>query len=112
MIEEKYMRVLVMFDMPTQSKEDRKHGTRFRQQLLKEGFMMLQFSVYMRICKGAASANAQINRLEGKLPPKGHVRAIVLTEKQFDSMRLLLGKASAQETKLAPKELSLFDGLL
>ncbi|WP_334082272.1 CRISPR-associated endonuclease Cas2, partial [Helicobacter typhlonius] len=51
-MEEKFMRVLVMFDMPTCSKKERKDYARFRKNLIKDGFMMLQYSVYMRICKG------------------------------------------------------------
>ncbi|TLE01195.1 CRISPR-associated endonuclease Cas2 [Helicobacter muridarum] len=97
-----------MFDVPTRTKEDRKNSARFRQQLIKDGFMMLQFSVYMRICRGATSANNHIDRVSLFLPPRGHVRALILTEKQFDNMRLLLGKISNNEQANKPKELTLF----
>ena len=107
-MEEKFMRVLVMFDIPTKSKEDRKNGVKFRQLLIKEGFMMLQFSVYMRICKGVASANNYLDKLKLILPPKGHIRALMLTEKQFDNMRLLLGQRSKNEKANTPTQLSLF----
>lgn len=107
-MEEKFMRVLVMFDMPTSTKEDRKASAKFRKDLIKEGFMMLQFSVYMRICKGAASANNHIDRLYLYLPRKGHIRALILTEKQFDNMRLLLGQKSECERANAPRQLTLF----
>ena len=105
-MEEKYMRVLVMFDMPTRTKEDRKNSTQFRQKLIKDGFIMLQFSVYVRICKGVA--NSHLNRLDTMLPPKGHIRALILTEKQFDNMRLLLGVRSECEKANAPRQLTLF----
>lgn len=107
-MEEKFMRVLVMFDMPTRTKEDRKACTKFRTNLIKEGYMMLQYSVYMRICKGVASANSQLDRLNFILPPKGHIRALILTEKQFDNMRLLIGKKSECEKANKPIQLSLF----
>ncbi|RDU64878.1 CRISPR-associated endonuclease Cas2 [Helicobacter sp. MIT 14-3879] len=97
-----------MFDMPTSTKEDRKACTQFRTKLIKEGFMMLQFSVYMRICKGVASANSHLDRLDLILPPKGHIRALILTEKQFDNMRLLLGKRSENEKANKPRQLTLF----
>lgn len=107
-MEEKFMRVLVMFDMPTKTKADRKAGTKFRQTLLKEGFFMLQFSVYQRICKGIKSANTYLDRLNLYLPPKGHIRAIILTEKQFDHMRILLGERSQTEIAQKPVQLTLF----
>lgn len=107
-MEEKFMRVLVMFDMPTQTKKDRKNYAKFRKQLIKAGFMMLQYSVYMRICKGTTSANNHLDRLNLILPPKGHIRALVITEKQFDNMRLLLGKQSENEKANKPKQLTLF----
>ncbi len=107
-MEEKFMRVLVMFDMPTNTKEDRKNCMKFRQSLIKEGFMMLQYSVYMRICKGVANANSHLDRLDLILPPKGHIRALLLTERQFDNMRLLLGKRSECEKSNKPRQLTLF----
>ncbi|WP_290880111.1 CRISPR-associated endonuclease Cas2 [Helicobacter sp.] len=107
-MEEKFMRVLVMFDMPTFTKEDRKNCTKFRKSLIKDGFMMLQYSVYMRICKGIASANNYLDKVGLIVPPKGHIRALVLTEKQFDNMRLLLGKRSENEKANKPRQLTLF----
>ena len=107
-MEEKFMRVLVMFDLPTCTKKDRKSSAKFRKQLIKAGFMMLQFSVYIRICKGAASANNHLDRLNLILPPSGHIRALILTEKQFDNMRLLLGTKSDNEKANTPKQLTLF----
>ncbi|EAL6685994.1 CRISPR-associated endonuclease Cas2, partial [Campylobacter coli] len=52
MIEDKFMRVLLMFDVPTKSKKEQKLASKFRNNLIKLGYFMLQFSVYMRICKG------------------------------------------------------------
>ena len=107
-MEEKFMRVLVMFDIPTTTKEDRKAGAKFRQRLIREGYFMLQFSIYLRVCKGIKSANTYLDRLQGFLPPRGHIRAIIVTEKQFEHMRILLGKPSDTEEAQAPKQLTLF----
>ncbi|WP_233709985.1 MULTISPECIES: CRISPR-associated endonuclease Cas2 [unclassified Helicobacter] len=107
-MEEKFMRVLVMFDIPTKTKEERKAGTKFRQRLLKEGFFMLQFSVYLRICKGIKSANTYMQKLESFVPKKGHIRAIIITEKQFDNMKILLGERSLTEKAQEPIQLTLF----
>ncbi|MCE3036835.1 CRISPR-associated endonuclease Cas2 [Helicobacter sp. faydin-H20] len=105
-MEENFMRVLVMFDMPTGTKLERKASAKFRQRLLKEGFFMMQFSVYCRICKGIASANSYMNKIESFVPQKGHVRALILTEKQFDRMRIFVGYKSATEEAQAPVQLS------
>ncbi|WP_253248344.1 CRISPR-associated endonuclease Cas2 [Helicobacter sp. 12S02634-8] len=107
-MEERFMRILVMFDVPTHTKEDRKSSARFRKELLKDGFIMLQFSVYVRICKGVASANSHCQRLELILPPRGNIRALILTEKQFDQMKLLLGSKSDLEEVHQPRQLTLF----
>lgn len=107
-MEEKFMRVLVMFDMPTRTKEDRKNSAKFRKELIKDGFIMLQFSVYVRICKGVASANSHLDRLDLMLPAKGNIRGLILTEKQFDHMRLLLGNKSEIEEANEPRQLLLF----
>lgn len=107
-MEEKFMRILVMFDMPTKTKEQRKAGSQFRQRLLKEGFFMLQFSVYARICNGAKSAQTYMKKLESFLPQRGHIRAIMLTEKQFDNMKILIGEKSLTEKAQEPRQLTLF----
>lgn len=107
-MEEKFMRVLVMFDMPVKTKEDRKAYAQFRHNLLKDGYFLLQFSVYVRVCKGVKSANTHLDRLHLFIPKKGHVRALILTEKQFDHMRLLVGKRSPIEKAQKPIQLMLF----
>lgn len=107
-MEENFMRVFVMFDLPTHTKQARKSYARFRKRLIYNGFSMLQYSVYMRICKGITSANNHIQKLRGILPPAGHVRAFVITEKQFDAMQILLGEPSVNEVKNAPLQLTLF----
>lgn len=107
-MEEQFMRVLVMFDMPTRTKEDRKAVSKFRHILLREGYFMLQFSVYVRICKGVKSANTYLDRLHCFIPKKGHIRALILTEKQFDHMRILVGQPSEIEKAQKPIQLTLF----
>ena len=102
MIEDKFMRVLLMFDVPTKSKKEQKLASKFRNNLIKLGYFMLQFSVYMRICKGLSSAK----RI---LPPYGNVRALIITEKQFDKMELLLGGIVFNEKVNNETNLTLFD---
>ena len=106
--EDKFMRVLLMFDVPVKSKKEQKYATKFRNALIKQGFFMMQFSVYMRICKGIVSAKSAVERVRGILPPLGNVRALIITEKQFDNMQILLGSAGFNERVNDDKNLVLF----
>lgn len=94
--------------MPTRTKEDRKNCAFFRKKLIEFGFIMLQYSVYVRICRGITSANNYINKIQTIIPSKGHIRAITLTDKQFYNMKILLGKDSVNEIANKPEELTLF----
>ncbi|CAE10503.1 conserved hypothetical protein [Wolinella succinogenes] len=103
----KFMRLMVMFDLPTGTKKERKAYTLFRKFLIKEGFEMMQFSVYVRICRGADMALAYEDRIRRNIPPKGHVRSLVLTNSQYERMHILLGGPKSQE-KIGAKQLVLF----
>ncbi|CUU83657.1 CRISPR-associated Cas2 family protein [Campylobacter hyointestinalis subsp. hyointestinalis] len=105
---EPFMRVMVMFDIPVKTKDQIKRATKFRSQLIKRGYFMMQFSVYMRVVRGMTSARAHIERLKGILPPEGNIRAIVVTERQFDNIIILLGDNNEQMKKSKPVQLTLF----
>ncbi|MBK2000501.1 MULTISPECIES: CRISPR-associated endonuclease Cas2 [Campylobacter] len=109
MIEDKFMRVLLMFDIPTKSKKDQKHASKFRTSLIKLGFFMMQFSVYVKICKGLSSAKSTIKSIKKFLPPYGNIRVLIITEKQFDNMQILLGGISLNEKMNNDKNLVLFE---
>ena len=85
------MRILVMFDLPVIKKKDRQDATRFRNFLLKDGYTMLQFSIYARICSGLDSVQTHKNRLKLNIPESGAIRVLTLTEKQFENKDLMLG---------------------
>ena len=106
--DDKFMRVLLMFYVPTKSKKEQKYATKFRNELIKQGFFMMQFSVYMRICKGISAAKSAVERVRGILPPLGNVRTLIITEKQFDNMQILLGSAGFNEKMNDDKNLVLF----
>lgn len=103
------MRILLMFDVPTKTKKEQKQATRFRNELIKLGFFMMQFSVYMKICKGLSSAKNSLNAVKKVLPPYGNVRALIITERQFDNIEILLGNPSFNENVNEDKNLVLFD---
>lgn len=90
----RYMRVLVFFDLPMLSSEDRKAYTRFRKFLINDGYMMLQESVYCKLAMNQNAANALILRLKQNKPSAGLVQALVITEKQFANIELIIGNKS------------------
>ncbi|MCC7510904.1 MAG: CRISPR-associated endonuclease Cas2 [Planctomycetes bacterium] len=84
--------LFAMFDLPVATKKDRRNYTRFRKALIREGFMMLQFSVYARYCRSEETALWFKARVEGDLPPKGQVRLLSVTDRQFGKMEVFFGK--------------------
>ena len=99
------MWTIVLFDLPTDTKSDRYQYTRFRKQLISDGFVMLQYSVYTRHCASDESAEAHCKRVKATLPPKGEVRILKITEKQFERMQVYHGKKRTP-TEQTPKQLS------
>ena len=87
----KFMRVMIFFDLPVKSKDERRKATRFRNELLKDGFYMIQFSLYARICNTIESAKMHEERISKKVPSNGSVRSLIVTEKQYASMSILVG---------------------
>lgn len=83
------MRMLVFFDLPTGTTEEKKAASRFRTFLLMDGFEMLQWSVYMRVCKGEKSVAKHTQRITTQVPKKGHVRILHVTELQYTRMSIL-----------------------
>ncbi|BAS68108.1 MAG: CRISPR-associated endonuclease Cas2 [Gammaproteobacteria bacterium] len=104
---DRFMRLIVFFDLPTKTKQDKRVYTVFRRYLLKDGFIMLQFSVYSRVCKGLDSVESHLKYLKSILPPKGNIRMLQVTEKQYARMEILLGSVKKTE-KSAGKQLLLF----
>lgn len=86
------MWVLVFFDLPTETKATRKAAGLFRKRLVKDGFTMFQFSIYLRHCPSRENAQAHIDRVKNSLPKKGKVGILCITDKQFGNMELFHGK--------------------
>lgn len=87
------MRVLVFFDLPITTLENRREYNRFRKYLLRNGFMMLQESVYCKLALNAVVAGAVISNVKLNLPKEGIVELLTVTERQFSRMEVLLGDA-------------------
>lgn len=101
------MRILVFFDLPTTTAKAKRDYVQFRRFLLKDGYDMLQWSVYGRIVNGSDGLETHFSRLQANLPPAGSVRCLVVSEKQFARMRLLVGKPAVQETRVTAEQLVL-----
>ncbi len=86
------MWVLVMFDLPTETKADRKRYTKFRKQILNDGFSMFQFSMYIRHCISRENAEVHMLRVKKILPERGHIGLLCITDKQFGQMEIFNGK--------------------
>jgi CRISPR-associated protein Cas2 len=99
--EVRFVWMFVFFDLPVGTKSDRRHATRFRNFLKDDGFMMLQLSVYARVCRGEDAVEKHLQRVIKRLPPKGSVRTLQVTDKQYARMKLMLGEASVSEKKAA-----------
>ena len=101
------MWVLVMFDLPTDTKKARKDYSLFRKSLMLDGFTMVQYSVYIRHCASKENADVHFKRVQSFLPPDGEVRLLTITDKQFERMQIYWGKMR-KPTPLPPCQLELF----
>ena len=102
------MRILVFFDLPVKTKVERRVATQFRNFLLKDGYHMLQFSFYARTCNGSDAVEKHKRRLYDCLPDNGSVRMLVITEKQYQSIEILVGKLTACDETFETEQLTLF----
>ena len=101
------MWVLVFFDLPTETKKDRKTYSKFRKEIMAYGFQMFQFSIYLRHCSSRENANVHIDRVKIILPPKGHVGIMCVTDKQFGMMEIFRGREQVDAPETS-QQLELF----
>jgi CRISPR-associated protein Cas2 len=96
-----------MFDLPVETAKNRRAYREFRKKLIKEGFVMLQYSVYMRVCPNRDYANRLERRLQQAIPTEGNIRLLGITEKQYEDMKLLVGTKNYQEESVGSERLLL-----
>jgi len=101
------MWLFVFFDLPTETKKDRKNASLFRKNLLKNGFAMMQFSVYIRHCASGESADVHEKRINQIVPPLGKISILRITDKQLGSIINFWG-AKKIESLHSPNQLELF----
>lgn len=101
------MWVVVLFDLPTETKLERKAYARFRKDMLKDGFTMFQFSAYVRHCPSRENTDVHVKRVKKMLPSKGHVGILCVTDKQFGEMEIFFGQKPV-EPEAPTQQLQLF----
>lgn len=101
------MWLFVFFDLPTNTKKERKSAATFRKSIMRDGFTMLQYSVYIRHCASRESALVHVKRVKKMIPKKGHVSILSVTSKQYSEIINFWG---VEEKSLPekPKQLELF----
>lgn len=101
------MWVMVLFDLPTETKKERRAAQQFRKNLQSNGFIMFQFSIYIRFCQSSENADVHTRRVKSMLPEKGKVGIFAITDKQFGRMEIFHGVKKAPEQDV-PQQLELF----
>lgn len=101
------MWVMVFYDLPTETKKQRKDAAKFRKDIMEDGFIMFQFSIYLRHCTSKENADAHIRRVKTMLPASGNVGILCVTDKQFGNMELFYGN-SVKEKQLTGVQLEIF----
>jgi CRISPR-associated protein Cas2 len=101
------MWLFVFFDLPTNTKPERKAAARFRKELIQDGFTMMQYSVYIRHCASRQSADVHVKRVKGAIPSKGQVSIMAVTDKQYGEILNFWGKKDKALPE-GPKQLELF----
>lgn len=99
--------IFVFFDLPTETKKERKVAAQFRKEMLKDGFSMFQFSIYVRHCNSRENAEVHIKRIKNNLPELGHIGILCITDKQFGDIELFFGK-KVQEKPNVSQQLEMF----
>ena len=105
--EYRIMWVLIFFDLPTETKKERKAASDFRKHLTKDGFTMFQYSIYVRHCASRENAQVHLRRVKTMLPEYGQVGCLCITDKQFSEIELYDNQKS-KEPNAPGQQLELF----
>lgn len=101
------MWLFAMFDLPVKTKKEKTIAAKFKKCLEKDGFVMHQYSVYIRYCGSLEIVNVHIKRVQALMPPKGKVSLLTVTDKQFSNIKTYWGKIEEKKKRL-PMQLELF----
>jgi len=99
--------VMVFFDLPVGTTEERRDAANFRRDLVKDGYIMVQFSVYARPCGTADRVETQVRRLRCKIPSKGEVRGLLISDAQWGRMIVVRSQREVGSEKM-PEQMMFF----
>lgn len=94
------MRLMLFFDLPVKTKRDRRVYVNFRKYLISKGYMMIQYSIYVKLFANRDAVTNHVKLLKRELPKKGQIRIMMVTEKQYAKMEVILGGISRQEQRI------------
>ena len=92
----RYMRVIVMFDLPTTTSENIREYTKFRKYLIKSGFLMMQESVYSKLALNGTAVKAIVDNVHKNKPEEGLIQLLTVTEKQYAKMDIVIGETKVK----------------
>ena len=104
----RFMRILIFFDLPVKTASERREAARFRKFLINDGYHMLQYSVYARVCNGMDAVAKHQSRVRANLPDNGSIRMLTITEKQYESIEILVGNLTEADDSFQTEQLSFF----
>ena len=104
----KFMRMIVFYDLPMNNKREIRIYSQFRKFLIKSGFNMLQFSIYSKVFNNVDAANIFSRTLRKNAPAQGQIRIMIVTEKQYNSIEIIIGGRSKQEEKITVDSFLIF----
>lgn len=94
-----------MFDLPVETEKEKRAYREFRKQLIKNGFVMMQYSVYIRTCPSREYTQRLENKIKKVVPSNGNIRLITITEKQYNDMKILVGSKSLKEAAIGSERM-------
>lgn len=96
---------MCMFDLPVETEKEKRAYREFRKQLIKNGFVMMQYSVYIRTCPSREYTQRLENKIKKVVPANGNIRLITITEKQYNDMKILVGSKSLKEAAIGSERM-------
>ena len=98
---------MVLFDLPVGTPDERRDAANFRKDLVKDGYIMVQFSVYARPCGSADRVDTQVRRLKSKIPAHGEVRGMIISDAQWGRM-IVMRSQQRREAEKMPDQMMFF----
>lgn len=90
------MKLVLFFDLPVETSKNRRDYRNFRKGIVKEGFIMLQESVYYKLVINRTAMEYSKKRVKKLCPDEGSIFCLTVTEKQFNSMDIFCGAINCE----------------